>query len=79
MDVEFDNLADVLTQLPRGTPFFVSDEVLAIWFPPWTSMGNLDPESLDAAERFGERFGCTITHDAHMGQWCFTKPPPPSN
>lgn len=77
-DVKFHTLEEALSQLPPGTPFFIPDEMLAHFFPPWASLGELDPESLDAAKRFGERFGCTVTYDSFMGHWCFTKPKHPN-
>jgi len=77
-DIKFDTLQEALNQLPPGTPFFIPDEMLAYFFPPWASSGELYPRSIEAAKRFGEGFGCTLTYDSIMGHWCFTKPKQPN-
>jgi hypothetical protein len=56
-------------------PLVVPDEVLCRWFPPWTSEGELDTDSLLSAEKLGARFGCTFTHDEKKQQGCFIRHP----
>ncbi|MBV9570852.1 MAG: hypothetical protein JO056_06400 [Alphaproteobacteria bacterium] len=73
MDDKAKNLADLLTQLPVSAPLFLPDEILAIWFPPWRENGMVNSDSLEAAQPYGERFGCVFTHDANLDEWCYTK------
>jgi hypothetical protein len=75
MDDKGHNLLNILARLPPGMPLVVPDEVLGVWFPPWTSEGELDPDSLNSAEAFGARFGCTFSHDEKKQQGCFIKRP----
>lgn len=70
-----ETLEEILSRLPRATPFFVPDEVLAIWFTPWFGAGSPNTDSLKAAEDSARRMGCTFGYDAFMQNWCFTKPP----
>lgn len=70
-----DTLEEALQHLPPATPFFIPDEVLAKWFPPWFGAGSPHPDSLVSAEKFASRFGCTFGYDDHMQNWCFIKPP----
>jgi hypothetical protein len=74
-DCEFGSLTEILEALPHATPFFVPDELLILWFPPWLGAGTPDPDSLKTAEEFGAKFGCTFGYDAFMQNWYFTKPP----
>jgi hypothetical protein len=74
-DAEFSSLTETLELLPPATPFFVPDELLVLWFPPWLGADTPDPDSLKSAESFAAKFGCTFGFDAFMQNWCFTKPP----
>jgi len=74
-DGEFSSLTEILEALPPATPFFVPDELLVLWFPPWIGAGSPNPASLESAEAFGAKLGCTFGYDPHMQNWCFVKPP----
>ena len=71
--VKFNSLVAILEGLPPETSFFVPDEILILWFPPWMRAGSPDPACLISAQEAGALFGCSFSYDAHMQLWCFTK------
>ena len=73
MESDPQTLSGLLTELPIATPLFLPDELLAIWFAPWSYGDGVNPASLEAAKTYGERFNCTFSHDGNMGQWCYIK------
>jgi hypothetical protein len=76
MDKKPENLADILRALPKGTPFFVPIELLALWFPPGVVSGTLAPETQKSAEEYGTHFNCLFFYEADQQQGCFTKQAP---
>ena len=70
---KFNSLTAILENLPPETPFFVPDEVLELWFPPWIEVGSPDPVCLAAARCAGALFGCSFSFDDRAQLWCFIK------
>ena len=70
---ERNSLTAILEGLQPETPFFVPDEILVLWFPPWLKAGNPDPVCLTSAQESAALFGCSFSYDADRQLWCFTK------
>jgi hypothetical protein len=70
---KFNSLTAILENLPPETPFFVPDDVLKLWFPPWIMAESPDPVCLAAAQRAGALLGCSFSYDARVQLWCFAK------
>jgi len=70
---KFSSLTAILESLPPETPFFVPDEVLELWFPPWIEAGSPAPTSLTSARVAGARLGCSFSYDTRAQLWYFTK------
>jgi hypothetical protein len=62
---EHNSLTAILEGLSPETPFFVPDEILTLWFPPWMKGGSPDPVCLTSAQEAGALFGCSFSFDAH--------------
>lgn len=70
-----DNLDSILRRIPPNTPFFLDEELLTLWFPPWKREGDVDSTSIEAARHEGAVYNCVFEFDEYMGAWCFVKRP----
>jgi hypothetical protein len=57
---ERNSLTAILEGLAPETPFFVPDEILILWFPPWLKAGDPDPVCLTSAQEAAALFGCSF-------------------